>query len=460
MLNSILKSPLARNAAWMFVGQGLRLVLQAFYFIEIARCLGVSNYGAFVGVVSLVGIFYPFGALGSGNLLVQNVAREPDQFRKYWGNALATTVTSSSVLLVVVLLVSFVALPRSIPILLVFLVAASDLFGLNMITLSGQAFQVREQLNWTATLNVMVGVFRVAGALALAVIYTHPSALQWGYFYCGSTALSVAVAVLLVSRKLGAPILQWRRSVRDLREGFYFSAGLSSQTIYNDIDKTMLARMGTLAATGIYGAAYRIIERQLFTRLCIAGRHLSQFFSPRRAGNFLEPQLRGLAAAARFGLYRAGVYLPAAGCWNYSAHSRSGVRPSRRSFALALGPAYAQGRALFLVRRAHRCRPSTGAHRNSSRRGHFQCAAQLVVDPRLLLARSRMVQHRFGRTAGVQRRRGRIYSAAPVAKCAEQANRKCRIGLNVFSILAPRNRLRLNVVIRSSHGDLNYEYFS
>jgi O-antigen/teichoic acid export membrane protein len=260
MFKSIFKSPLARNAAWMFVGQGLRLVLQAFYFIEIARSLGVSNYGAFVGVVSLVGIFFPFGGMGSGNLLVQNVAREPDQFRKYWGKALATTTTFSSILLVVVLLVSSFALPRSIPILLVFLVAASDLFGLNIITISGQAFQVSEQLNWTASLNVMISLFRLAGAVGLAAIYTHPSALQWGYIYCGSTALSVAVSVLLVSKKLGAPQLTWRRSMRELREGFYFSAGLSSQTIYNDIDKTMLARMGTLDATGIYGAAYRIID--------------------------------------------------------------------------------------------------------------------------------------------------------------------------------------------------------
>src|SRR5271156_5495242 len=260
MFKSILKSPLARNAAWMFLGQGLRLVLQAFYFIEIARSLGVSNYGAFVGVVSLVGIFFPFGAMGSGNLLVQNVAREPGQFRKYWGKALATTTTCSSILLVVVLLVSFFALPRSIPTLLVLLVAGSDLFGLNMITISGQAFQVSEQLNWTATMNVMVGVFRLSGALALAAIFTHPSALQWGYIYFGTTALSVTVSVLLVSRKLGAPQLIWRRSMRELREGFYFSAGLSSQTIYNDIDKTMLARMGTLDATGIYGAAYRIID--------------------------------------------------------------------------------------------------------------------------------------------------------------------------------------------------------
>ena len=35
---------------------------------------------------------------------------------------------------------------------------------------------------------------------------------------------------------------------------------MSAQTVYNDIDKTMLARFSTLDATGIYAAAYRIID--------------------------------------------------------------------------------------------------------------------------------------------------------------------------------------------------------
>ena len=43
----------------------------------------------------------------------------------------------------------------------------------------------------------------------------------------------------------------------------YYSAGQSAQSVYNDIDKTMLARLGDLSATGIYGAAYRLIDVSL-----------------------------------------------------------------------------------------------------------------------------------------------------------------------------------------------------
>jgi O-antigen/teichoic acid export membrane protein len=259
-LERLRKSALARNTIWMIGGQGLRLIIQALYFIEIARSLGASNYGAFIGVVALVGIAYPFGALGSGNLLIKNVARDRGLFPAYWGRALAVTAACSSLLLVLVLSASHFALPASIPLLLVLLVACADLVGLNIITVSGQAFQAFERLNWTATINALISAGRLAGALILIAIHPHPSALEWGYIYFGATAGVATTASLLVWKKLGAPQFRWPHTAAEMREGFYFSSSLSAQTIYNDIDKTMLARLATLDATGIYGAAYRLID--------------------------------------------------------------------------------------------------------------------------------------------------------------------------------------------------------
>ena len=58
------RSTLARNSCWMLFGQGLRLLIQCLYFIEIARSLGPDNYGAFVSVAALVGIVFPFASAG------------------------------------------------------------------------------------------------------------------------------------------------------------------------------------------------------------------------------------------------------------------------------------------------------------------------------------------------------------------------------------------------------------
>ncbi|MFZ0739697.1 MAG: oligosaccharide flippase family protein [Candidatus Acidiferrales bacterium] len=260
MLKLISKNALARNTAWMSVGQGLRLAIRAAYFIVIIRSLGVSNYGAFVGVVALVGILSPFGALGSGALLIKNVSRDKRLFASTWGMALITLAVSSSLLIGVVLPISRFALPAVIPLRLVLLIAVSDILGLNLIGVAGQAFQAFEQLEWTATINVLISAGRLAGGILLVLIQRHPSALQWGYVYCGTTLAVAITAYRLVTTKLGPPVLSFVRSLAEIREGFYFSVSLSAQTIYNDIDKTMLARLSTLSATGIYGAAYRLID--------------------------------------------------------------------------------------------------------------------------------------------------------------------------------------------------------
>jgi O-antigen/teichoic acid export membrane protein len=251
---------LARNTGWLLLGQGLKFVIQAVFFTVIARSLEAQNYGAFVGVVGLVGILLPFGTLGSGYLLIKNVARDPHQFKKNWGMALWTTLLSGSVLFGVVVLVSQLLLPATIPVRLVMLVAASDLLGTNITGICGQAFVASERMQWTAWINVLLSVTRLAAAVILATLYHSPSALQWGCFYFASTSLVAVAALLLVLVKLGAPAFCLSRPSAEIREGLYFSVGYSAQTIYNDIDKAMLARLGTLQATGIYGAAYRLID--------------------------------------------------------------------------------------------------------------------------------------------------------------------------------------------------------
>ena len=256
----LLQSTLLRNTSCMLVGQVFRLVIQALYFTVIARSLAPTNYGAFVGVVGLVAIFYPFGALGSGYLLIKNVARDPRQFSGIWGRTLSTTFFSTSILFGVVLLLSHFVLPTSIPLVLVAFVAGSDLCAVSVVDLCGQAFQAFERLKWTAAMSGLLSTSRFLAAVILVVLHHNPLPLQWGKFYFVSTSLVAVVASLMVLAKLGPPSFNLSRSFAETREGFYFSVSQSAQSIYNDIDKTMLARLGTLEATGIYGAAYRLID--------------------------------------------------------------------------------------------------------------------------------------------------------------------------------------------------------
>ena len=78
--------------------------------------------------------------------------------------------------------------------------------------------------------------------------------------YLATGVIAAAYSFVAVTRTLGRPEFALRMSRAEFKEGFYFAIGLASQTIYNDVDKTMLVRLSGLEAAGIYGAAYRIID--------------------------------------------------------------------------------------------------------------------------------------------------------------------------------------------------------
>src|ERR1700760_4109868 len=85
-IQKLRNSTLAKNAGWMLVGQGLGFVLQAGYFILIARLLGTSEYGVYAGAFALVAIVGTYTTLGSGTLFLRYVSADKTKFSIYWGN--------------------------------------------------------------------------------------------------------------------------------------------------------------------------------------------------------------------------------------------------------------------------------------------------------------------------------------------------------------------------------------
>jgi O-antigen/teichoic acid export membrane protein len=302
----------------MLLAQGLRIVLQAVYFVIIARALGAEQYGAFVGVTALVAILAPFASLGSGNLLIKNVSRNRVLFGEYWGNALFMIFTSGLVLIVLVLCIAPIFLPKTIPVLLIFLVAVTDLIFARLLDTAGQAFQSVLWLSKTAQLNILPQITRVMAALVFVSFFPKSGALGWTFLYLVSTAVSALVGVLLVHRSLGLPKLAISRIMPELAEGFYFSISLSAQTVYNDIDKTMLAGLSTLEATGIYAAAYRLIDVAFVPVRSLLAAAYAKFFQHGAAGisgsmslaKRLLPVASSYGAIAGIGLFLFAPVVP------------------------------------------------------------------------------------------------------------------------------------------------------
>ena len=301
---NLLQKTLVQHTLSMLASRGIGILLQGAYFTIIARTLGVNDYGLFVGVAAFVGILNPFSSLGFGKILIQNVARNHALFGEYWGNALFMSFTSGGAIAVLATAVGYALLPDiGTPVILP-LIAVADLIFYQVYKVAIDALNSLELIHWIAKLGIAFRLSSLIGVLCLSNFWgnSNSGVTAWAIIYLVVRIAAALSATFLVCRMLGRPKLALSRIPTELKEGFYFSIGSSSATIYNDIDKSMLARMSTLEATGIYGAAYRIITVAVTPVFALLASTYASFFRQGKNG------IRGSLNVAKRLVPIAGLY--------------------------------------------------------------------------------------------------------------------------------------------------------
>jgi O-antigen/teichoic acid export membrane protein len=271
------KSTLVRDASNLCLGQGIRLVLQGIYFLVIARSLGPSQYGAFIAITAMTGIVSPYVGLGCGSLFLKNVRSGKRPAPLCWGNGLAVTAGTGILTALALIALARLWLP-SFPTALVAAICLSDLILIRVIDLASFGFAASGKMARTAVQNTIMSLLRVIGIVVLAVAHHQVTIQQWTWVYLLTAFIGAAFALQQGSALWGTPRFSLRALTDDAREGSFFSISTSAQTIYNDIDKTMLAHLSTFSATGLYGAAYRIIDTSLTPVRSLLSAAYPQFF--------------------------------------------------------------------------------------------------------------------------------------------------------------------------------------
>jgi O-antigen/teichoic acid export membrane protein len=281
----IRRSSVARNAGWMMAGQGAGIVLQAVYFLILARLLGAVQYGIFAGAFAFTIIVAPYSALGTGVVLLRYVSNDHRAFAVYWGNILVVTLSIGCVLCAALhFLAPHVLDPSSAS--LVLLAAIANCICMQIVSVAGNVFQAFEQLHLTALLNLLTNLVRTLTVLGLVLILHHASARQWALASTFVSALAAGIAMTVVTRKLGWPRFASQIILKHSAEGVGYSFAASTSFLYNDLDKTMLSHYGMNFANGIYTMAYRVIDMATIPINSIHAAALPQFF--KRGASSLE----------------------------------------------------------------------------------------------------------------------------------------------------------------------------
>ncbi len=294
---------LRQGSMWMISGQGFSAAARAVYLVLIVRSLGSGEYGAFAGVAALVAVLSQFSTLGMEMILVRNISRDRTSFARTWGQSLTVLAVGFAGLLGAAMLAAHFLLRPELRTLVPWIVLSDGLLG-KLVQLAGRAFQGAGQLRWTARLTALMNLCRTAAAGAVwgwaRAEHTQLTAYFWVHVYWIATLAVAAVAAWVVTGQLGWPQFE-RIGCGDLTEGLSFSLSSSSISIYNDIDKTFLISLGAASVTGIYTAAYRVVDAATTPIFSVYAAATPRFF---RAGE------KGVQQAAAFSRKTIAKTLP------------------------------------------------------------------------------------------------------------------------------------------------------
>lgn len=295
---------LGRNAAWVFLGQGMSFCLQAGYFILLARLLGSTQYGIFVGAAALVSIVSQYSSLGSGMVLLRYVSQDRSKFAEFWGNAILTTlVVGLAIIVALNFLGKTLVGPASASVLV--LVALGECTCAKLAECAGQAFQAFEGLRTTAILTTLTSAVRLVTVCVMIGMLGHATAGQWAWASVIVSVVSASVAITAVSLRLGLPVFRPRLLFKNAAEGLGFSFASSTTSVYNDLDKAMLSRYGMAAANGVYSMAYKVVDIS-----CVPIRSLHSAALPR----FFQKGVHGAKGSIGFARKILSTTLPCAAC--------------------------------------------------------------------------------------------------------------------------------------------------
>ena len=234
------------------------IVLQLVTVIILARILGPEDFGRYSVYTAIALILVELLALGSGDILIKQVALRPARFPALFGHSLilgAIGLVPSVLILVAAVFAYSLASPQSL--VLVALVGAVEIAFGRAGALGEQAFIGHKQAGRANSLRVAINAVRMAAAILVLLAGLQLDFVSWIAIQAVSTAISGVLVLLVTARRLGAP----RLSLLPHRivGGLPFSGTSVVRLTQLQVDRLLIGLVSTAYVTSIYAAASRVI---------------------------------------------------------------------------------------------------------------------------------------------------------------------------------------------------------
>lgn len=249
---------LARHGGALLGWMLLRAAFQAATIILLARTLTAQAYGEFVAVVAVAGFATPLAGMGLANMVLRNVARDPQAARWYLQRAMSTWTWTLLPLAGIVIIIALLLIPKGPPVAAMGAAVIGELLATSLTELAGRYRQAQHRHHSYGAINAGLPLSRL---LALAVLMllagkVDIASVLWTYMG-GSLAYLGLLWPVVRPAKLTPTVIP--AESMSVISGLPFSASALAMRLQGEFNKPILAHAG-FGLAGTYNIAQRAVD--------------------------------------------------------------------------------------------------------------------------------------------------------------------------------------------------------
>lgn len=257
---------------WLLLGQVARLTFQFIALVLLGRALNSEELGFFLAVLSLSQILSHIFELGGYSLTIRDLQRGevPRRALEY---SLALSVRALPLTVLLVLLLKPVVFPSASWIEYVFFASAS-LFSNRLILLVYATWVGLGRLMWAGVSDVIAGF-----AFLLAAIMAEFLRESWALLYFMQSLIVACFALFMAWRAFGPVRVLSGVDRARLTAGVHFASGSLLQSLTQELDKVLLARLASPQDVSVYGLAMRLVSIPILVLSALLAAAYPTFFA-------------------------------------------------------------------------------------------------------------------------------------------------------------------------------------
>ncbi|AOX03496.1 teichoic acid transporter [Moorena producens PAL-8-15-08-1] len=253
-----------KNSSWLVAQRAIRIVLELFVGIWLARYLGVEEFGIYIYALSFVDLFAPLFHLGLPNIVVRDIVRQPSSMNEILG-------TTFILKLIGAIISFFLALS-----IIMYLRPGDTLFhvliGIIAVGKIVNAFEAidfwfQSQIKSKYVAISKITAYCLVSLLKVFLIKVQAPLIGFVIAFVLETVIS-SIMLVINYRVSGLSLKSWsfniQRAKSILNESWPVLLSATAIIIQSRIDQVMLGQMINESELGQYSVAMRLIEAVAF----------------------------------------------------------------------------------------------------------------------------------------------------------------------------------------------------